>query len=232
MTRLFGVAAALLLTVGLTGAARALAEDDATAVVDKAIQALGGEEKLGKLKAASWSTKGTISFNGSDNPVSMHFTAQGLDHVRTEFEGEFGGMEIKAVTVLAGDKGWRSFGGNVTPLDKDALAGEKRTAYLTLVPVILLPLKGSEFKLAAAADEQVNGKPAAVIQVTAPDGKDFKLYFDKESGLPVRLIAKVLGFMGDEFTQDTTFSDYKEMGGVRRASKISSKRDGEKFTDQ
>lgn len=38
--------------------------------------------------------------------------------------------------------------------------------------------------------------------------------------------------MGDEFTQETTFSDYQDMGGIKKATKIQSKRDGEKFIDQ
>ena len=68
--------------------------------------------------------------------------------------------------------------------------------------------------------------------MTGPDGKDFRLLFDKESGLPVRLEAKVIDFRGEEFTQQTTYSDYKEFDGVKKATKIESKRDGEKFIEQ
>ena len=59
-----------------------------------------------------------------------------------------------------------------------------------------------------------------------------KLYFDKESGLPVKLIAKVIGFGGDEFTQETSYSNYKDFDGAKKATKISAKRDGEKFVEQ
>src|SRR5439155_17325730 len=128
---------------------------------------------------------------------------QGLDHFRREFEGDFGGNKIKGVTVLAGNKGWRKFGDNQSEMDKDALANEIRTVYLTVIPMTILPLKGKEFKVAAIAEENVEGKPAVGIKVTAPDGKDFRLYFDKESGLPVRMVARVVGFMGEEFTQES-----------------------------
>jgi hypothetical protein len=37
--------------------------------------------------------------------------------------------------------------------------------------------------------------------------------------------------MTGEFTQETTFGDYKEMAGIRKATKLSAKRDGQKFTD-
>jgi len=40
--------------------------------------------------------------------------------------------------------------------------------------------------LSAIADETVGGKAQAGIKVTPPDGKEFQLYFDKETGLPLR----------------------------------------------
>jgi hypothetical protein len=38
--------------------------------------------------------------------------------------------------------------------------------------------------------------------------------------------------MGEEFTQETTFADYKDFDGIRRPTKIASKRDGEPFITQ
>ena len=35
--------------------------------------------------------------------------------------------------------------------------------------------------------------------------------------------------MGGEFTQETTFSNYKEFDGIKKATKSESKRNGEKF---
>ena len=39
-----------------------------------------------------------------------------------------------------------------------------------------------------------------IKQVTGPDGKVFNLYVDKESGLPVKLVNRVMGVQGREFT--------------------------------
>jgi hypothetical protein len=240
------LAGMVALGIGVAGPVRAADTKDATAILDSAIKALGGEEKLGKVKAASWKTKGTITFQGSDNPFTGQTTVtfqgsdnpftgqttvQGLEQSRQEFEGEFGGSTFKGVTVVAGEKGWRDFAGQRMELDKEALGNEKRTAYLALVPITILPLKGAGFKVEAIGEESIGGKPAVGIKATPPDGKEFRLYFDKESSLPVRLVAKVAGFMGDEFTQETTFSDYQDMGGIKKATKISAKRDGEKFIE-
>jgi len=229
MTRLIGVLFAMALILGLSGRMHAAEVQDATAILDKAIKALGGQEQLGKIKAATWKSKGTITFNGNDSDVTNSSTMQDLDHFRQEFEGQFGGNPFKGVTILAGDKGTRKFGDNNMDMDKDAVANEKRTIYLTTIPITILPLKSKDFKVETIDDDKVGDKPAVGIKVTAPDKKDFKLYFDKESGLPVKLVAKVAGFQGDEFTQETIYSNYKDMAGIKRATKVVSTRNGEKF---
>jgi hypothetical protein len=224
----------LLLTLLVLAPGRLRAEDEKNpqAVLDKAIKALGGAEKLGAIKAATWKSKGTISFGGSDNPFEMVTTVQGLEHSRAELEGEFGGNKFMAVTVLSGDKGWRKFGDMGGELEKDALANEKQSLYLQIVPMTIVPLKGKGFKVESAGTEKVGDKPASVLKVTGPDGKEFKLFIDKESGLPVKQVAKVVGFMGDEYTQESSFSKYKDFNGVKKATKIENKRDGEKFIEQ
>ena len=205
---------------------------DPSAVIDKAIKALGGEEALAKVKAASWKSTGTISFGNNDNAVTNTMTVQGLDHARQVFEGQFNGNAVKGVTLLAGDKGSRQFGDNHSDLDAAAVANQKQTVYLQVIPITILPLKDKAYKVEGIAEETVDGKPQTGLKVTPADGKEFKIYFDKESGLPVRLVAKVAGFNGMEFTQETIFSDYKDVAGIKKAMKTVSKRDGQKFIDQ
>src|SRR5262249_10725168 len=146
--------------------------------------------------------KGTLSLNGNDNEFMSQATVKGIDHYAGEFEGDFNGNKFKGVTVVRGDKGWRKFGDQTMDLDGEALANEKRNIYLQVVPALLVPLKGKGFKLAKGGEEKVDGKPAVGLKVTGPDGKDFTIYFDKESGLPVRQVARVVGFNGEEFDQE------------------------------
>jgi hypothetical protein len=231
MARFLGAFLVSVFVCSLAGPVRAADANDAKAIVDKAIKALGGEEKLSKVKVATWKSKGTITIMGNESPITTQTTLQGLDHIRQEFELEFNGNQVKGMTVLAGDKGWRKFGDNLMEMDNDAVANEKRTVYLTVIPLKVLPLRSKGFKVEVIGDENIGGKPAAGVKATAPDGKDFRLYFDKQSGLPVRIVAKVADFMGNELTQETTFSDYKQIGGIKKATKMQSKRDGEKFLE-
>jgi hypothetical protein len=226
MKRLFGAAFATALLFVPFVPARA-GDGDAKSVLDKAIKALGGEDKLAKAEAFSVKAKGTVVFNGNESDSTMELTVKGLDHLRREF----GNDQFHAVVVLAGDKGWRRFGDNSSDIEGDGVANEKRFIYLQVIPITLVPLKGKGFKYEAAGEEKVGDKPAVILKVTGPDGKDFTISFDKESGVPVKVVAKVIGFQGQEFTSETTFADYKDFGGIKKATKIQVKRDGEKFQD-
>ena len=65
---------AVLATGVVLGLGRlAVADDqDASAVIDKAVKALGGAEKLGAAKSVEWKSKGKLHLNDNDN----NFTTQ------------------------------------------------------------------------------------------------------------------------------------------------------------
>ena len=183
----------------------------------------GAKEKLKKAESITLKTKGTITFGGNDSDFKSNVTLKGLDHLRSEIETEFNGEPRKFVRVLSGDKGWMKFGEEPRELKEDALANEKRRAYLEVIPMTLVALKGKAFKVETADEVKVHDKPAAGIKVTGPDKKDFTLYFDKESGLPVKLVATVAGFgNGEDFSQETTYKDYKDFDGIKKATKVES----------
>jgi len=230
--RSFLYAILVALTTSGIGSSTWADENEAKAIVDQAIHATGGEAKLSKAKAITWKTKGTLRFGDNENKYTAHATLAGLDKFRQEFEGEFGGNQVKGVVVLNGNRAWRKFGDMSMTLDADAVANEKRSAYLQAIgAVTLLPLKSADFQIAAASEEKVGDADAVGIKVTAADGKDFKIFFDKTSKLPVKVVANVRGFGGDEFSQETVYSDFKDFDGIKKATKIQAKRNGQVFLD-
>jgi hypothetical protein len=218
----------LLTTISFAALGPARADDqDAKAILDKAIKALGGEEKLKKASVHSWKAKGKLHLGGEERDIESQATASGLDHFRREFTLP----QFSGIVVIDGDKGWRKGRNGTAPLEADLLVHAKREAYLQTIPVTLLPLKDKGFKVEAGGEEKVGDKPAVILKVTAPDGKDFTLSFDKESGLPVKEVATVTAPGGQEFTVETTFADYKDMDGIKKATKTDVKRNGELSTE-
>jgi hypothetical protein len=217
--RHFGaVAVALVLS---SGSARA---DDANAIVERAVKAMGGREQLEKVHGVEAKSKGTLSIGGNDSPLTAHAVGQGLDHYRLEFEVELGGNKVKGMTVVNGNKGWRKFGDEMTEFDDRSLRAEKRMIYLQQVAGNPTLLSRQGFKVVKAGD--------ATITATGPDGKEFTIHFDKKTGLPAKLEATVVGFTGDDVKQETTYSDFKDFGGIKKSTKSESKRDGEPYLKQ
>ena len=206
------------------------AADDSAAVLDKAVEALGGKDKLAAAKAMTWSRKGKITINGSESPFTSRSTFQGHDRRRAEFNIDLGGNPIEVVVVVNGDKGWRQVNGMTEELAGEELERERRAAYLEWTAATVLPLKQAPFKTESAGEEKIDGKPADGVKVTGPVGNPHTLYFDRETHLPVKLVSAATDFAG-EATHETTFSDYKESDGIKRATKIKVKRNGEDFVD-
>jgi len=188
-------------------------DKDAKAILDRAIKALGGEQKLAKIEAFSWKAKVTFNRGGqAGQEMDAEVIFKGLDHMRRAY-----GVNL---VVLAGDKGWRNVGDASRELSAESIAGEKRSIYLQVIPVILLPLKRKDFTYEAAGEGKVGDKPALALKITALDGNDFTLFFDKETGLPVKEVANLAVPGGREATAETTFSDYKDFGGIKKATRI------------
>jgi hypothetical protein len=187
-------------------------EDRAELVLDKAIKALGGRERLTKVEAFSWKAKWIRGSRSSESQVTM----QGLDHWRHEFRND----SFHVVQLVSGDRGWSTLGSVTRRMMGDELALYKQGVYLEAIPVTLVAIKTKGFKYKAADDEKVGDKPTSVLKVTGPDGKEFMLYFDKESGLPVKEVAKMLDFQGRPFSSETSFADFKEFDGIKKATRL------------
>jgi hypothetical protein len=208
-------------------------EKDVQAVLDKAITALGGEDKLSKIEAVAWKGKGKMMLGDSqEHEFTSQIIAQGFDRFRSQLEAEgVVGRQLRMLSVLNRDKVWLSVGGMALKPDH-ALAGLKRSAYFALIPVTVVPLKCPGFKVQAAGEEQVAGEPALVIKVTCPDGSDIAISFNKNSGRPVKAAGKVFALDDREVMQEATYSAYRNFGGIHVATRLEVKIDGKPYRRQ
>ena len=132
MKRSLAAFAIAVFTLGGGNLGRADDASNPNTVLDKAIKAMGGAEKLEKIHAVQGKGKGTITIAGNESPLTSQTTLQGLSHYRLDFSGEFGGNKLKGVTIINGDKGWRKLGDETMAIEGDMLKGEKRNLYLQI----------------------------------------------------------------------------------------------------
>lgn len=212
----------------------ASADEKADAIINKGIKAIGGEARLAKARATTSKVRGTFVLGENAFEYRIEQTTDGLDRIRSTFEGDFGGNMSMTVTVIDGGKGWIKEGGmEVREMKAEELADRKWGNFQHSAPLTLVPLKRKDLKLETEAigDEKVGDMPAAGVKVTGPDDKDFTIYFDKETGLPIKAVSDEPDpeSPGQAFTQETYFSDYKDFGRIKRATKVEIKRDGKTF---
>jgi hypothetical protein len=193
---------------------RADNDENTKAILTRGIKALGGEANLNKYKAATWKVKMKVFAAGMVLDASGEDTVQWPGRYRAE-------TEDGVLLVLSGEKGWVHTSGGTKEIDNAALANYRRALYFRWIPVTVVPLKEKGFKLAAAGEEKVGGRPAVGIKVTAPDGQLFQIHFDKENGLPVKMAMNAKNeSTGTELSFARLFSNYKEIQGVKVATKV------------
>jgi hypothetical protein len=209
----------------LCGTIRADDQEDARAIVAKAIKAIGGETNLAKLNAHTWKATGTYYGMGDGLPYEANYALQWPGQFKMEIVGAF-------TLVVNGDKGWVQVAGETREMSGDELKIQQDELYVGWVST-LVPLKDKKFKLATVGETKINERPAVGVRVSADGHRDVNLYFDKESSLLIkrehRAIATEQG--GKEVNAETLYSDYKEVAGTKVPHKFLMTRDGEKYVE-
>jgi hypothetical protein len=229
MLRFLTGATVVCLLLGQAG--RVLAEDTAQGIIDKAIQAHGGAEKLAKFKAVQTSGKGTIEVMG----MTLSFTAEGAAQMPDKFKSvlnlEVAGMKVTQVQAMNGDKITITVNGKETPINDDIRKLVKDQVYAESL-TSLLPLKEKSLELSLVGEAKVDGQAAVGVKVTSKGHPDVTLYFDKKTDL----LAKA-GYRtrdpgsNQDYNQEKLFRDYKDVNGIKTPMKETIQKDGQKFIE-
>jgi hypothetical protein len=212
-------------------AARADEQADLQKIIDKAIKAHGADKAQKNKKATTFKLKGMVHVMAMDLDFTGEFATQEPDKFRSVQELTVMGQELKITTVLNGDKGWVSVAGNTQELGKDAIESAKEDFYAGKV-TDMTALKEKGYKLGALAEKKVGDRAAVGISVAHEGHRDIFLFFDKETGMLLMSERQARdATSGQEFKQETRYSSYKDVDGVKRPHKVDIKRDGEKFVE-
>lgn len=229
MRQILSLSAVVAFLLVVTLSARADNAADARAVVDKAIKAHGGADNISKVKAATMTAKGKF-YGMGDAGIDYNLTIayQQPDKLRFTVEGQ----GFKVTQVFNKDKGWVALNDNVIELDKEGVAEAKESVHASAVTQ-LNPAVLKEAKLEAIGEVKVNDKPALGVRVESKGYRAVTLYFDKETNLLVKSErrAKDVQMGGSEFNEETYYSDWKDIGGVKRAHKVKINRDDKKYVE-
>ncbi len=212
-------------------AAGARAADDAQAVLDRAIKAYGGPDKLAKLKTVQTKSKGTVEVAGG-----LSFTEETQVQLPAQFKSvtqlDVNGQSVTVTTVFDKDKGWVQAAGQTKELEGKALDETKELVYLMGLGR-LTPLKDAKkYEVSLVGDDKVEGKPVVGIRVASKGHKDVNLYFSKDTGLLAKITRQALDLMtGQEIQEERIIQEYQPVDGIPAAKKAVINRDGKKFME-
>jgi predicted Zn-dependent peptidase len=171
-------------------------------VIEDYIAAIGGRENMEKVTDRKTTMKG--SMQGIDFAITAYQKAP--DKLYQEINAS--GMEQKV--IFDGSKGVMTAAGNKINITGNELEKLKYESTLGL----LLNLNDYGVKSDLKSVEEVEGKETYKIEMTLPSGSKWTQFYEIESGLKVKEIKPVATPQGS-FNQETYYSDYREVNGVK-----------------
>jgi hypothetical protein len=222
-------AVALVVVAGLASAVRA--QESPRAVIERAIVAHGGYEKLARVRADRVRFRGLLHVGGSSvaftNEVTMHLPA----HYRSVVQITDKGRSRTIIHALEGEQASITLDGQPQQVSGAHLAQLRQTldleSALRLVPLLSDPAYTIAFLGAFACQ----GKEVLGIRVQGKGQRDLKLYFDRQTGLLVKTEHFLDGPGGKDVRQEAFYSDYREAGGYLRPGRLAAYRDGKKVME-
>ncbi len=208
------------------------AQDDARALIERAIKAHGGAEALGRIHADKVKFKGTLVLQGHTTPFIAETTVQLPSKYKNVIEINSGGEKHTIVHIVNGNDISIILDGRSLKADPAQLAEIRTGMELERAKRLLPLLEDKSYQVAVVEDVEVNNRPAAGVRITGRGRKEMRLYFDKEYGLLVRAENRLDGGKGkEEVRQHFFFGDYKEIGGCKRPTKVRAYRDSKQIME-
>ncbi|HEU0035449.1 MAG TPA: insulinase family protein [Kofleriaceae bacterium] len=188
-------------------------------LVDGALAAKGGKQKLAAIKAFKMTATGTTTIGGQTVPVDIERVFVLPDKMRIDANLA---QRVKVTVSVNGKTGWQlapdASGQKMQLVDIGAQDMASIDFERWREPeLILLRASDPNAKITTGADENLDGKPHSVVKLKSPMGIDVSLYIDKKT----KLISRMAYSEGGQSETDD-FSDYKDVKGIKIAHKRNS----------
>ena len=216
----------IAVVLGAPGMARAQ-EPRPEEIIDKAIRAHGGEEKLAGLSTITLKERMVYPDAGTwDTQIVVELPGR----YRSERTISSGGKSSTWLIVLDGERGWMKQDEVVTPYPSSLIASFFKYTIPYEGPRSILRLRARQKKPACqfttAGEGTVEGRPAVGLRMKLEGGPEATWYFDKETGLLLKEEQRTKRFEGEDTVVETLYGDYQTLDGFPMARKVTSRRDG------
>lgn len=184
-----------------------VSKQKAKEVIEKYLNSIGGRDALTKVEDRTTIMRGTAM----GQSITMIVKQKAPNKMRQEVKA--GAME--QVVIFDGEKG------SMTAMNQKMEVKDKELEALRIEANMdfMLDPENYGIKLFYEGTEKIDGKDADKIKMVLPSGLRWFAYFDSETGTKLKEEKELQTQMG-LMNQTLTFSDYKEIEGVKYPHKI------------
>ncbi len=189
-------------------------------IIEKYVQAVGGAEALSK--ASSRVMTGKIEFGGGESSIEVIAKSP---NKRVSIAQMGGGSSY---TAFDGAAGWLGTTGHPA---REMAATESAAAAVDAEFALVPRLKEMFPQLRRVRPEEVNGALCDVVMGGGPGKPGVRLYFERSSGLLVRMMRYTETPLG-RLPVEIDYADYRDAGGVKIPYRWTLARPNGRFTIQ
>jgi hypothetical protein len=224
----------MVLAWALTAGRLAAQQDTPRAIIERAIEAHGGEERLARNRADRVRVRGSLFLPTARVPFVAETMVQLPKHFKTIVElTTAAGRKHTFVYLIQGDKITFTDDGVPREIDAAALAEVRSKMYLDQAVRLVPLLRGRNYQLAPTEEVRVNERPAVGVCVTVRGVPqvELRLYFDKTLGLLVKTEHLLTDGAGKKVREEQYYGDFKDESGYKRPFRVIAYRDGKKVME-
>jgi hypothetical protein len=140
--------------------------DDPKAIVQKAIDAMGGEQTLAAYKTTV--SKGTCTFCGNGRGINCtgEWSEQLPEKLKASYVMDIGGRKMTRVEIITKEAGWTVMAGRLRAASAEHLADAHEGLETLYASTLLFPLKEPGYQLSFAGETKIEGRPAVGVKVS------------------------------------------------------------------
>jgi outer membrane lipoprotein-sorting protein len=202
-----------LVVSALSGLASA---QNAEAVIEKHLAAIGGRDALSKLTTRKSTGTVTLSTPGGEFSGTIELLSKVPNKTRLLMNVDLSAVGAGTMTLEQRFDGTAAWGTNSMQGETEFSAKQVDSMSNAVFPTPFLGYKERGAKLEQLPGEKFQGKDAIVLLLTPAKGSTVRVYFDPETYLALRTVTTINSpQLGGDVEQSTELSDYRTVDAVK-----------------
>jgi hypothetical protein len=210
----------------------ALAQGEVTAIIEKAVKAHGGAEKINKIKCVQSKSKGKLELFGSSIDMTQEVSVKFTGKFRETAEIDVNGQKVKVVSVFDGSKAAISANGQAVDINDKIMEEFKEGAYGMKVARLTNVLTDKSLQLSPLGESKVEDRPVVGVKIASKGHRDIDLYFDKGSGLLLKVQTRKNDLQTmQEVDEERIIKEYQDVDGQKMPKRVLVNHEGKKYLE-